>query len=66
MGKKNFSINEDKIKVNFMISKEINQKIKEKRFKEKTTIKNIVEKILQDKVVFKILCQHQISPKILS
>ena len=27
MGKKNFSINEDKIKVNFMISKEINQKI---------------------------------------
>lgn len=46
--KKNFSINEDKIKVNFMISKEINQKIKEKRFKEKTTIKNIVEKILQD------------------
>ena len=40
--------NEDKIKVNFMISKEINQKIKEKRFKEKTTIKNIVENILKN------------------
>ena len=48
MGKKNFSINEDKIKVNFMIAKEINQKIKEKRFKENTTIKTIVEKTLQD------------------
>lgn len=46
--KKNFSINDDKIKVNFMISKELNEKIKIKRFEEKTTIKNIVEIILKN------------------
>lgn len=46
--KKNFSINDDKIKVNFMISKEINEKIKLKRYNEKTTIKNIVENILKN------------------
>lgn len=46
--KKDFSINDDKIKVNFMITKEINEKIKLKRFEEKTTIKNIVENILKN------------------
>ncbi|MCR1815871.1 MAG: hypothetical protein U5K55_12855 [Aliarcobacter sp.] len=46
--KKNFSINDDKIKVNFMITKELNEKIKLKRFEEKTTIKNIVENILKN------------------
>lgn len=46
--KKNFSINDDKIKVNFMISKELNEKIKIKRFEEKTTIKNLVENILKN------------------
>jgi hypothetical protein len=46
--KKNFSINDDKIKVNFMITKELNEKIKLKRFNEKTTIKNIVENILKN------------------
>lgn len=46
--KKNFSINDDKIKVNFMIPKELNEKIKLKRFNEKTTIKNIVENILKN------------------
>ena len=46
--KKNFSINDDKIKVNFMITKELNEKIKLKRFNERTTIKNIVENILKN------------------
>ena len=46
--KKNFSINDDKIKVNFMITKELNEKIKLKRFEEKTTIKNVVENILKN------------------
>lgn len=46
--KKNFSINDDKIKVNFMITKELNEKIKLKRYNEKTTIKNIVENILKN------------------
>lgn len=46
--KKNFSVNDNKIKVNFMISKELNEKIKLKRFQEKTTIKNVVENILKN------------------
>lgn len=45
---KNFSINEDYKKINFMIKKELQEKIKSKRQNEKTTIKAIIEKILKD------------------
>ena len=48
--KKEFSINENNIRVNFMISRELNEKIKLKRFQEKTTIKNIVENILKNNI----------------
>ena len=63
---KNYSINEDYQKINLMVKKKIVNKIKDKAKKEKTTIKNLIEEILTKKVVFNILCHHQISPKILS
>ncbi|WP_323658560.1 hypothetical protein [Aliarcobacter butzleri] len=44
--KKDYSINEEYIKINLMIKKEIVEKIKQKTQKEKTTIKNLIENIL--------------------
>ncbi len=44
--KKDYSINEEYIKINLMIKKEIVEKIKQKTQKEKTTIKKIIEEIL--------------------
>ena len=44
---KNYSLNDDYIKNTFMIKKELNEKLKLKRFQEKTTIKNLIENILK-------------------
>ena len=45
--KKNYSINETYLKVNFMIKKELNEKIKIERFKQKKSIKSLMEEILE-------------------
>ncbi len=44
--KKDYSINEEYLKINLMIKKELIEKIKHKTQKEKTTIKNLIENIL--------------------
>ena len=44
---KNYSINEEYQKVNFMIKKELNEKIKIERFKQKKSIKSLIEEILE-------------------
>ncbi len=44
---KNYSINEEYQKVNFMIKKELNEKIKIERFKQRKSIKSFIEEILE-------------------
>ena len=45
--KKNYSINDDYLKVNFMIKKENWEKIQLQRFKKKKTIKAFIEEIFE-------------------
>lgn len=45
--KKNYSVNENYLKVNFMIKKENWEKIQLQRFKEKKSIKAFMEEILE-------------------
>lgn len=43
---KNYSINDEYMKINLMIKKDLIEKIKQKAEEEKTTIKNLIEDIL--------------------
>jgi len=45
--KKNYSINDNYLKVNFMIKKTNWEKIQLQRFKQKKSIKNFIEDILE-------------------